>query len=87
MSLNMELEDIKKQISNINETVNEIYCVLIGSEHDKESAFLSRVKVLETQVKSLTEFKQRMIYMAIGVSIPSTYGTFKIITTLLSFAK
>lgn len=87
MSLNMELEDIKKQISNINETVNEIYGVLIGSEHDKESAFLSRVKVLETQVKSLTEFKQRMIYMAIGVSIPSTYGTFKIITTLLSFAK
>ena len=83
----MELEDIKKQISNINETVNEIYGVLIGSEHDKESAFLSRVKVLETQVKSLTEFKQRMIYMAIGVSIPSTYGTFKIITTLLSFAK
>ena len=87
MSLNMELEDIKRQISNVNETVNEIYGVLIGSEHDKESAFLSRVKVLETQVKALNEFKQRIIYMAIGSSIPTSYGLFKIISAILSLAK
>ena len=83
----MELEDIKKQISDVNETVNEIYGVLIGSEHDKESAFLSRVKVLESEVKLLKEFKQRIIYISIGMSIPSTYGVFKIVSAIFSLAK
>lgn len=83
----MELQDIKKQLNSVSTTVNEIRSVLIGNEHDKESGFLNRVKDLEAAVERLEKFKDRLIYAVIGMGIPTSYGIFKIFSTILNILK
>jgi len=83
----MELEEIKKQLSSIQIAVNEIRITVIGNEYDKESGFISRVKTLEDSVDKLERFKDRLTYVIIGMSVPTSYGLFKIFSDVVNIIK
>ena len=82
----MELEDIKKQLTSMNVSLNKITDVLVGNEHDKESGFLCRVKELELSVDKLEKFKDRIMYITVGMSVPSTYGIYKFLSVIFNLA-
>lgn len=77
MNLEVEIEKLSNKIDTVSQKVDKMYQLMIGHELDEDSGYVTKIKVLEQQVKDLVEFKKRMVWIGIGMSLPTTFGFFK----------
>lgn len=72
-----------QEVAEIKQMVKDIHHVVIGSEHDKDSGLLKRVKDLESDVEGLQKFNNKLVWVAIGMTIPAVYGLGEFLSKLL----
>lgn len=87
MNLEVEIEKLSTKIDTVSQKVDKMYQLMIGHELDEDSGYVSKIKVLENQVKDLVEFKKRIIWVGIGMSIPTTFGFFKMFQFFINVIK
>ena len=83
MDIQLELEKLSTKFDVMSQKVDKMYQLMIGHELDEDSGYVSKIKTLEYQVNELVEFKKRIIWIGIGMSIPSGVGIFQIVQYLL----
>lgn len=75
--------EIEGKIENMAMMIREIHHVVIGSEHDKESGLLERVRHLE----STTEYQGKVInnakWLIIGLSAPASWGVIQFLINII----
>lgn len=79
MELEEKLEHLSDKIDLVSQKVDKMYHLMIGHELDQDSGYVSKMKLLENQVKDLIEFKKKIIWIGFGMSIPTGLGVFKMI--------
>lgn len=67
------------QINEIMHKINEIHRLIVGSEHDKDTGLLSRVKDLESRVDSIQDTIVKSKWFLIGVGFFAGWGIIDII--------
>ena len=78
MNIEVEIEKLSTKIDTVSQKVDKMYQLMIGHELDEDSGYVSKIKTLEHQVCELIEFKKRIIWIVIGMSIPSGVGIWQI---------
>jgi UDP-N-acetyl-D-mannosaminuronic acid transferase (WecB/TagA/CpsF family) len=79
MEIQLELEKLSNKFDVMSQKVDKMYQLMIGHELDEDSGYVSKIKNLEKIVDELVEFKKRIIWIGIGMSIPSGVGVWQII--------
>lgn len=77
------MEEMQKDIHDLKNLVQKLYTIIAGHELDKESGVINQVKDHETRIKRIEAFRDRMVWMGIGVSIPAGLGIVEIIKLVL----
>lgn len=79
MEIQLELDKLSNKFDVMSQKVDKMYQLMIGHELDEDSGYVSKIKHLEKIVDELVEFKKRIIWIGIGMSIPSGVGVWQII--------
>ena len=79
MNIELELEKLSTKFDVMSQKVDKMYQLMIGHELDEDSGYVAKIKTLESQVKELVEFKKRIIWVGVGMSITSGIGIAQII--------
>lgn len=79
MTVELQVENLTKKVDTMSHKVDKMYDLLVGNELDSSTAYVTKIQNLEKAVKDLSDFKQKMIYVAIGMSIPTGAGLIQII--------
>lgn len=87
MEIELELEKLSTKIDTVSQKVDKMYQLMIGHELDEDSGYVAKIKTLEHQVSELLEFKKKIVWIGIGMSVPTGLGVFKIIQYVLTFIK
>lgn len=76
----METE-LKMELDQLDKKVDTILHLLQGNEMDRETGLVHQVKTLkkdnedlEKRVEKLEMFKHRIIWVSVGLALPTTYG-------------
>lgn len=83
MNIELELEKLSNKFDTMSQKVDKMYQLMIGNELDEDSGYVQKIKTLEVEVKSLVEFKKRIIWVGIGMSITSGVGVWQIIQYII----
>ncbi len=83
MNIELELEKLSNKFDTMSQKVDKMYQLMIGHELDEDSGYVHKIKTLEVEVKSLVEFKKRIIWVGIGMSITSGVGVWQIIQYII----
>ena len=80
-----QMETLKKELQQVNEKLNSIITLLNGHELDNEAGgMVQRVHLIDNRLNRLESFKDRVIYVCIGASIPASWGIIDIIGKVIS---
>jgi hypothetical protein len=63
------MEKMQEDIHKLTKMVEDIYRLIAGHELDRESGIMHQVKDHEERLTSLEKYKEKIIYIAIGLSI------------------
>lgn len=77
------MEKIEQEIADLKEMVKDLHRLLVGHEHDEAVGLLHWKKESEKRITTLEKFKDKIIWVGIGMSIPGGLGVFKIVEYLL----
>lgn len=83
MNIELELEKLSNKFDTMSQKVDKMYQLMIGNELDEDSGYVQKIKTLEVEVKSLVEFKKRIIWVGIGMSITSGVGVWQIVQYII----
>lgn len=83
MDIQLEIEKLSNKFDAMSQKVDKMYQLMIGHELDEDSGYVTKIKTLEKQVNELVEFKKRIIWIGLGMSIPSGVGVWQIIQYLI----
>lgn len=83
MNIELELENLSNKFDTMSQKVDKMYQLMIGNELDEDSGYVQKIKTLEVEVKSLVEFKKRIIWVGIGMSITSGVGVWQIVQYII----
>jgi|VirMetMinimDraft_7_1064189.scaffolds.fasta_scaffold279997_2 uncharacterized membrane protein len=83
MNIELELEKLSNKFDTMSQKVDKMYQLMIGHELDEDSGYVQKIKTLEVEVKSLVEFKKRIIWVGIGMSITSGVGVWQIVQYII----
>ena len=83
MDIQLEIDNLSNKFDAMSQKVDKMYQLMIGHELDEDSGYVSKIKTLEKQVNELVEFKKRIIWIGLGMSIPSGVGVWQIIQYLI----
>jgi hypothetical protein len=72
----------EKDMQELKKMVSEIYYVVVGSEHDKETGLIERVKTLEVEQDKQKNFINRITWICVGMGMPAGWGVVEIIIKL-----
>lgn len=76
-------QEIQKQVREVNDKVSRILIMLIGNEYDKDDkGFIGQVNHLEKRVEVLEKWKDRAIWVFIGMGIPSGVGIWQLLNEI-----
>ena len=79
MTIELEVEKLSNKVDHMANKLDKMYELLIGSELDESTGYRHKIQQLEKTVKELSDFKQKMVYVAVGMSIPTGMGLMQII--------
>lgn len=75
---------MQKEVTEIRKDVSSILQLLKGNDLDKDDkGFVGEVNKLRQEVDSLKKFKERVIYIGIGMALPATYGVFGVASAII----
>lgn len=87
----MEMDEIRKEVQETNKKVTSILHLLVGSEFNSEMGMIATVKSLEKENESLNKrvdklekWRDRFIWVCIGMGIPGTYGTLELVKKIFT---
>jgi hypothetical protein len=83
MDIQLEIDKLSNKFDAMSQKVDKMYQLMIGHELDEDSGYVTKIKTLEKQVNELVEFKKRIIWIGLGMSIPSGVGVWQIIQYLI----
>ena len=83
MDIQLEITKLSNKFDAMSQKVDKMYQLMIGHELDEDSGYVTKIKTLEKQVNELVEFKKRIIWIGLGMSIPSGVGVWQIIQYLI----
>lgn len=77
-------QTLHKQVHEIDEKLSRVLDLLTGNKYDRDDkGFIGVVNALEERVKILEKWRDRAIYVFIGMAFPSGIGVWKIINELV----
>jgi hypothetical protein len=80
-----KMETLKKELELVNKQLNSILTLLKGHELDnEEGGMVGQVHGIDKRLVKIETFKDRVIYVAIGVSIPASWGIIDIISKVIT---
>jgi predicted nuclease with TOPRIM domain len=89
--IKMEMDEIRKEVQETNKKVTSILHLLIGSEFNSEMGMIATVKSLEKENESLNKrvdklekWRDRFIWVCVGMGIPGTYGTLELVKKIFT---
>lgn len=83
----INMEDFRKEFADLQQKVTEIYQILIGHQHDEAMGLLYWKKESEKRILKLEKFRDKLIWIAVGMSIPTGLGIFKIVQIIVQYVK
>lgn len=88
-ALKKQVNDVNNKVADVNSKVTDILHLLKGNDLDKEGSMVIRLKEQEQdiqavndRVEKLEKWKDRIVWMIAGMSIPAGYGVVEIITAI-----
>lgn len=78
---------MQQDIHELKELVQKLYTIIAGHELDKESGLVSQVKDHEARIKKIETFKDRVLWLGIGMIFPAGYGTVEAIKAITTIFK
>ena len=91
MELEKKVSDIDHKVSGIDQNVTTILHLLTGTHLDKNQGLLfefneerERNILLEKRVTKLEKWRDRIIWMMVGMALPTGYGIAGIVHILFS---
>lgn len=80
-----QMETLKKELQQVNEKLNSIITLLNGHELDNEAGgMVQRMHVIDSRLGKIEQFKDRIIYVGIGIGIPASWGMIDIIGKVIA---
>lgn len=77
------MDKFEKEFTDLKEKVNVIYQYIVGHEHDEAVGLIHWKKESEKRITALEKFKDKLMWVGIGVSIPTGLGFFKIVEFII----
>lgn len=75
--------EIQGKIENMATMIREIHHVVIGSEHDKNSGLLERVRRLESKTDNQDKLINKAKWLIIGMSAPASWGIIQFLINII----
>lgn len=85
--MELTVEQFQKEFKEVKEMVNSIYTLLAGHQHDESLGLIHWKKEAEKRIERLERFKEKIIWVAIGMSIPTGLGFFKIVQFIVGYIR
>lgn len=79
MKTEFKMDKFEKEFTDLKDKVNVIYQYIVGHEHDKAVGLIHWKTESEKRLKTLEGFRDKLIWIGIGMSIPTGLGVLKII--------
>lgn len=71
------------QFKDMIKKVDEIYYYIVGNKLDPSSGMTTRINKMEEKIKTLEDFKKKVIWVGVGMALPTTYGVFELLSKFL----
>jgi len=81
------LKHLETQMTDFGMKLDHLYRIIAGEELNEETSIVYRLKEAEKEIKTLQKFKDRIIYIMYGATIPALYGTSKLFETIINLLK
>jgi len=82
-----QLKLLETQMTDFGMKLDHLYRIIAGEELNEETSIVNRLKEAEKEIKTLQKFKDRIIYIMYGTTIPALYGTSKFFETIINLLK
>lgn len=79
MKTEFKMDKFEKEFTDLKDKVNIIYNYIVGHEEDKSIGLIHWKMESEKRLKSLEQFRDKLVWIGIGMSIPTGLGVLKII--------
>lgn len=83
-SYHMELSNLEEKVNDVDDKVSSILTLLKGNDLNREDkGVIGIVNDLEERVATLEKWKDRIVWMFIGMGVPASVGVIEILRKLL----
>ena len=82
--LQVSLKKIENEMSVVGIKVSGVLSLLKGNELDKgDNGMLGELADMRVRLDKLEKFNTKVIYVALGMSLPASYGVLQIIQNII----
>ena len=79
----ISMEKFEKEFTDLKDKVNVIYQYIVGHEHYEAVGLIHWKKESEKRINALEKFRDKTMWVGIGMSIPTGLGFFKIVEFII----